>query len=181
MQKSPHLLAGTDIYRPLCPELQQFRTLTILPGSGPEELRCHLRIASLQHDLLPLYETISYAGGVCDQRYSITINNVALNVPLSTKAALHRMRLARDERTVWIDAICINQNDIFERGAQVSIMATIYMYGTRNLIFLGNDEECIAEATVAALNLTHETVIHALESFNSEDQMKLDAGEIPYD
>ncbi|KAM3417694.1 hypothetical protein BST61_g5929 [Cercospora zeina] len=181
MQNSPHLLAGTEIYRPLRSDLQQFRVLIILPGLGAEELHCHLRIASLQHDVLPQYETISYAWGDRNQRSSITINNVTLNVPYSTKAALHRMRLAREERVVWIDAICINQNDLSERGAQVSIMATIYMYGTGNLVFLGDDEEQVAEVTVAALNFTHEKVMHALKSLDSEGRLKLDAGEVPYE
>lgn len=123
MQKSPHLLAGTEIYRPLCTELQQIRLLTILPGSGDEELRCHLSTASLHPDLRPFYETISYAWRDRDLRANLVVNNSALNIPRATKDALRCMRLANDERVVWIDAVCINQNDTAERGAQVSIMA----------------------------------------------------------
>jgi hypothetical protein len=39
--------------------------------------------------------------------------------------------------TIWIDAICINQDDIIERGAQVQIMGEIYQTAWRLRIWLG--------------------------------------------
>ncbi|CAK1366007.1 unnamed protein product [Cercospora beticola] len=179
MQKSPHLLAGTEIYRPLCTELQQIRLLTILPGSGDEELRCHLSTASLHHELRPFYETISYAWGDRDLRANVVVNNSALNVPRGTKDAIRCMRLADDERVVWIDAICINQNDILERGAQVSMMGTIYMNGAKNLVFLGNDEENVAETAIATPNRTHRHVERLTGDLSSEHQTELGDGTLP--
>ncbi|KAF4625441.1 hypothetical protein G7Y89_g12730 [Cudoniella acicularis] len=51
--------------------------------------------------------------------------------------ALRRLRLPDRERQIWIDAICINQNDISERGSQVAIMGQIYTNATRVLIWTG--------------------------------------------
>lgn len=40
----------------------------------------------------------------------------------------------------WIDAICINQQDILERNQQVDLMATIYQKATTVRVWLGEDE-----------------------------------------
>jgi hypothetical protein len=50
--------------------------------------------------------------------------------------ALLHLRLKRP-RALWIDAICINQADIQERNAQVSLMAFIYRRATRVVVWLG--------------------------------------------
>lgn len=41
--------------------------------------------------------------------------------------------------TLWIDALCINQEDDGEKSAQVQWMGTIYEGATEVLIWLGND------------------------------------------
>ncbi|TKA71173.1 hypothetical protein B0A55_08657 [Friedmanniomyces simplex] len=60
-----------------------------------------------------------------------------LYVPASTQAVLKRVRLAHRPRIVWIDAVCINQDDLAERGQQVAIMGEIYAGSVRNLVYLG--------------------------------------------
>lgn len=47
------------------------------------------------------------------------------------------MRLRWSRRTVWIDAICINQDDVNERGHQVHLMPQIYSRARRVLIYTG--------------------------------------------
>lgn len=41
---------------------------------------------------------------------------------------------------LWADAMCINQNDLNERGQQLEIMGSIYAKATRVVIWLGHDE-----------------------------------------
>ena len=41
------------------------------------------------------------------------------------------------ERVMWIDAICINQEDDNEKGRQVQSMAKIYAYANRVIVWLG--------------------------------------------
>lgn len=50
------------------------------------------------------------------------------------------MRLEDKPRTLWIDAICIDQNSLSERSQQVAIMMKIYEKASRNLIYLGEDD-----------------------------------------
>ena len=47
------------------------------------------------------------------------------------------MRLPYTSRHVWIDAICINQNDDIERGEQVQLMRKIYAQAEQVLVWLG--------------------------------------------
>ena len=40
---------------------------------------------------------------------------------------------------LWVDAICINQADLTERGAQVSLMADIYQGAKKTIVWLGEE------------------------------------------
>jgi Heterokaryon incompatibility protein (HET) len=40
--------------------------------------------------------------------------------------ALTAFRLPFTSRRIWVDALCINQNDIVERQSQVRLMGAVY-------------------------------------------------------
>jgi hypothetical protein len=42
---------------------------------------------------------------------------------------------------LWIDALCINQNDVVEKGIQVPLMGTIYSNARSVLIWLGPEAD----------------------------------------
>lgn len=42
---------------------------------------------------------------------------------------------------IWIDAICINQNDISERNDQILRMKSVYHSARRAVAFLGSESE----------------------------------------
>ena len=48
-------------------------------------------------------------------------------------------RLAKPDKStyLWIDQLCINQNDIVEQGQQVGMMGEIYTSATRTVVWLG--------------------------------------------
>ncbi|KAK9773324.1 putative Heterokaryon incompatibility domain-containing protein [Seiridium cardinale] len=64
--------------------------------------------------------------------------------------ALKRFRHKRDVRMMWIDALCIDQDDKNERSAQVKKMHELYLHATNVCIWLGdgtgdnapNPEDC---------------------------------------
>ncbi|EME45912.1 hypothetical protein DOTSEDRAFT_51529 [Dothistroma septosporum NZE10] len=66
-------------------------------------------------------------------------------------AAVRRMRLRDRQRVYWIDAICINQHDLVEKGWQVASMGRVYINGTGNLIYLGEAETIKARTCAATL------------------------------
>jgi hypothetical protein len=52
-------------------------------------------------------------------------------------SALLRLRKKEIVRTLWVDAICINQNDNLERSKQVRQMPDVYQTAFRTLVWLG--------------------------------------------
>ncbi|KAN0102572.1 Heterokaryon incompatibility protein (HET) domain containing protein [Hyaloscypha variabilis] len=55
--------------------------------------------------------------------------------------ALRRFRQKFKTRTLWADAICINQADLSERSQQVSLMSTIYTKAEHVIAWIGLDEK----------------------------------------
>ena len=51
--------------------------------------------------------------------------------------ALIWLRKTQGDYSLWIDAICINQNDLGERGSQVEMMGRIYKSAESVLVWLG--------------------------------------------
>ncbi len=49
------------------------------------------------------------------------------------------MRKTDTTRTLWVDAVCINQDDVVEKNHQVHLMKDIYGGATRVLVWLGEE------------------------------------------
>lgn len=45
-----------------------------------------------------------------------------------------------DPHMIWIDAVCINQEDLTERGSQVEFMRDIYTFATSVVVWLGRHD-----------------------------------------
>ncbi|KAH8652699.1 heterokaryon incompatibility protein-domain-containing protein [Tricladium varicosporioides] len=69
----------------------------------------------------------------------ILCDNQHVRIGSELHDALRRLRLTDRQRVIWIDAICINQNDNEERGLQVGIMGEIYRKAEQVLIWLGEN------------------------------------------
>jgi hypothetical protein len=54
--------------------------------------------------------------------------------------ALRYLRLKLEPRTLWVDFLCINQNDIDEKLVQILLMGQIYKSSARCLVWLGEAE-----------------------------------------
>jgi hypothetical protein len=126
-------------YRPL-EHTNSFRLLTLHSASEPSDpIRC-----SLQHALLsePLdYEAVSYTWGEVTTLYPILVEHdwSELFVRINCYNMLHHLRHADHDRLLWIDAICINQTDLDERGHQVKSMDKIYKHASRVVVHLGEE------------------------------------------
>lgn len=73
---------------------------------------------------------------LCDEKYSITSN---------LYNALVHLRLAADNRLVWIDALAINQKILLELNTQVQQMRHIYGAAEGVLIWLGSGDRQIEQ------------------------------------
>jgi hypothetical protein len=70
-------------------------------------------------------------------------------------SALRSLRWRSESRFLWVDAICICQDDLEERGLQVALMRQIYQNATQTVVYLGDeaDESFLA---IAFLNCVYE-------------------------
>ena len=64
-----------------------------------------------------------------------------MGVTLSVYEALQQIRSKHESRYLWIDAICIDQYNLQERGHQVQQMSLIYQKAERVVIWLGQGTE----------------------------------------
>ncbi|KFA56397.1 hypothetical protein S40293_05043 [Stachybotrys chartarum IBT 40293] len=132
-------------YRSLDIKKREIRLLHLLPAGSDEPINCNLTVVNL--DDRPQYEALSYVWGKPAEasalKNSINLEGVNISVTPNLLSALHRLRLPPSEglRTLWVDALCINQSDLDERSQQVSIMRDIYASARHVLIWLGEGDE----------------------------------------
>jgi hypothetical protein len=118
--------ASEKFYRSLDSHENEIRLLQVNPGIADEPLQCRLEHVTLSGDTSPQYETVSCVWGDKTRRGTNYVNSHSMDVHKSAELAVRRMRLPNRSRTLWIDAICIDQDSITERSQQVSIMHRIY-------------------------------------------------------
>lgn len=126
---------GSYPYSKLVAERSEVRLLSLHPGSWDDGIQCDIKHASL--DSNPDYEALSYTWGELTDLRSITMGGHIVEVRSNLEIALRYLRSQNETRTLWIDAVCINQEDIAERNAQVPRMYTIYCKARRVLAWLG--------------------------------------------
>jgi len=126
----------SDLYRQLDSSNKEIRLVTILPGEGCATLKCTLGNAFLETNC-STYEALSYTWGSNYSIRSIEVNSKPLHVTKNLEVALRRLRLPYTSRQLWIDAICINQEDDIERSEQVQLMRKIYTQAKQVIIWLG--------------------------------------------
>ena len=117
----------------------EIRLLVLLPGKDDDPVRCCLQHVSLP--ARPVYETISYCWGDPTITSTIECEGRTIQVTTNLHLALQHIRYEHDERVIWADAACINQRDLAERSAQVSMMGEIYTHSHQVVVWLGEEQE----------------------------------------
>ena len=132
------------VYHPLMNAERQIRLLNLEPGSGV--IRCSVRTESLVRSTYHSYEALSYCWGQpSDSKVKILVDDFIFFVTPSLHAALLRLR-SDEPRTLWIDAICIDQSNLREKSTQIPLMRDIYSSCWRVVIWLGEHDALTASA-----------------------------------
>jgi hypothetical protein len=114
----------------------QIRVLDLAPSSDPNSrIRCSIRHVYLDEN--PSYKALSYVWGSDKETLPISIDGRVYQVTVNCHAALQRLRLADEEVTLWIDSICINQHDVYEKSFQIVLMTDIYSFAEEVYVWLG--------------------------------------------
>ncbi|RYP87396.1 hypothetical protein DL769_000492 [Monosporascus sp. CRB-8-3] len=117
----------------------ELRLLSVKKGEFGDEVHCLLIHCEVEKP--PDYEAISYTwadeSGNDTESRTIYISSSPFAVTVNCEAALKRVRMPGRARTIWIDAVCINQENKDEQNHQVQLMHKIYSRAKKVLIYLG--------------------------------------------
>lgn len=145
-------------HTPLTSDAQsdKIRILVLQPGEPEAMISCTLVVYSLSDaNEKYYYEALSYYWGTDAANCEIKIHELTEDKPRTIKnivdraiprkfyirsnlhAALSRLRDKDRSINLWVDALCIDQDDEREKNQQVSIMSKIYSGAHRVCIWLG--------------------------------------------
>jgi hypothetical protein len=156
---------ATSLYQPL-PTSTSIRLLIIHPGVSSDKLKCDLQVVDLENapqyeTLSYVWGSPEPAAKiqVCDKEVNITSNLAAALyriragprksfVVVDPKRNSDRTRdwkpnpeileeNTTERRILWVNALCIDQQNLEERSQQVRMMSRIYEHCKRALIWLG--------------------------------------------
>jgi hypothetical protein len=147
--------------------------MELLPGAFDDEIRIMLHTTILSEERIPDYEALSYTWGSQKDPVDVLIeprvddkrskhgsqphrpDTSTLAVTQNLATALRHLRRPDRKRTLWIDAICVNQQDFKERGHQVERMADVYRKADQVVVWLGpeSDNSALAITTIYDLSL----------------------------
>jgi hypothetical protein len=126
-------------YQPLDEENEEIRLVLLHPSENGARPKCSLSHYSLIHP--PDYVALSYTWGDSGAAELIELDETTILVTANLKQALHSLReqvnFLQSNRHIWIDAICINQQDIAERNQQVPRMRRIFETAVEVIAWLG--------------------------------------------
>ncbi|KAK4456961.1 heterokaryon incompatibility protein 6,OR allele [Cladorrhinum samala] len=143
------------------PQGSFIRYLILKAGQGDEVLECSLCSHSL--DEPPDHEAISYVWGQPERNHIILCDGHVIKITQNLSNVLRRLRLSSKSRALWADSICINQEDMEEKGQQVALMARIYRNAKRTLIYLGDEKEGHAKAAVELIKEINMRIVKTCE------------------
>jgi hypothetical protein len=177
------------MYEALEPRSRQFRYFSLEPDLEVTRIRGTLRIFKTPKGVplnvkvpQPKFEALSYEWGDPDKpRHEIIVDGQPFEVRENLFYALKCLRPVplRDNhnpRILWIDAICINQDDVAERNHQVGIMGDIYRRADKVLVWISS----VRYATEATFDLLAKLVVssttveyHSLTKSGSDEENNL--------
>ncbi|KAK7926476.1 HET-domain-containing protein [Apiospora marii] len=129
-------------HQPLASE-DTIRLLDLLPAWRLDaHVRCRIRQVRLE-DAYDKYEALSYVWGAKEGSVPIACNGGELLITPNCHDAIVELRCKFRVRTLWIDSICIDQNDAAgsaqERNHQIKLMGRIYKYASVVVVWLGSE------------------------------------------
>jgi hypothetical protein len=87
------------------------------------------------------YTALSYTWGTTLSSNAVLVNNCQLRITENLEIALRHLRQVDSSTIMWIDALCINQQDISERNHQIQLMSQIYATAKEMVIWLGQEAD----------------------------------------
>ncbi|KAF2968601.1 hypothetical protein GQX73_g5004 [Xylaria multiplex] len=110
----------------------KIRILHLMQGAAESRIDCRLEVRDLAAG--DIDEALSYVWGEPKSSAPIWVDNHPCWVTKNLYNILLALRREDSQRTIWIDAICINQSDPDEKAHQVRYMGEIYSKAKKTVI-----------------------------------------------
>jgi hypothetical protein len=144
----------------------ELRLVVLLPGKGDAQIECKLVV--YETDNLPAYEALSYVWGTSTELEPILCDGYRIDVTPNLLFALKQLRDEDKRRLVWIDYMCINQEDNDEKTEQVQqLMKNIYSEASRVVVSITYEHWLFPYKKSIEAILTMEKLREAGKSMNS--------------
>jgi hypothetical protein len=101
----------------------------------------HCKLKSAPIDKAPVYSALSYTWGDPSVTHTIFVNGQQLQVTSNLYNALYNFRDLYPRIRLWADAVCIDQNNLEEKGQQIQLMQKIFSRAIETLVWLGIEED----------------------------------------
>ena len=137
----PSLSSVPYQYTPLNEEVNEIRLMTLHEGDFMSEIKVSISTTVLTPDNPPTYEALSYVWGSQKNPLDVKVGSHTITVTRNLAEALRHLRYKDRPRQLWIDAICVNQQDLEERAHQVKRMADIFRLADRVVVWLGPEKD----------------------------------------
>ncbi|XTI91300.1 hypothetical protein V2W45_716603 [Cenococcum geophilum] len=117
---------------------KEIRLLSLLPSESSERplrgIIVHLPIESAGN-----FRALSYVWGADSRSSMLETAGGYLNITSSLHTALKHLRRKKKPLFLWVDAVCINQDDNQEKEIQIRLLPLIFRQVMSTLVFLGGD------------------------------------------
>ena len=155
------------VYQPLTGH-QDIRVLELHPGRYEEELNCSLHVCWVDFEYpvdpetkwhpntlhamscttnTPVwYTALSYVWGDPALVNTISCNGKPFAITKNLELALRHLRHNDVSILLWVDQLCINQDDFEEKSQQVVLMETIYKRAWSTLVWIGEEADNSSDA-----------------------------------
>lgn len=91
---------------------------------------------------------MSYTWGPPDRNHQILANDAPIRITASLEIMLRHIQTNNETQTLWIDQLCIDQENTDENNVQVPLMKDIYRKASQTIIWLGpaeNDSDVVMD------------------------------------
>ncbi|KAH7399670.1 hypothetical protein BKA66DRAFT_437202 [Pyrenochaeta sp. MPI-SDFR-AT-0127] len=130
--------------------LQLGETRLLELHSGHEDKLLSGEVHHINVERSPPYYALSYVWGPATKSYYVQTSQGPISITASLYSALRRIRKRDEVMYVWVDAVCINQDDDHEKATQVRMLPNIFQSAEVVLCWIGEERD---DSTMAIITL----------------------------
>ncbi|TGO34614.1 hypothetical protein BHYA_0189g00010 [Botrytis hyacinthi] len=129
-------------YQPINLGRSSIRLLQLCKGDWSDKIQGHFISAWFDDpDSFMPYSALSYTWGYIDKVEEVIVDSARIKVTFNLHTALQHLRSEEEDRILWIDALCINQENVHEKIHQIRQMGDIYKKAEKVVVWLGQGTE----------------------------------------